>query len=595
MSETTAPAYPASGQTLRQQYLRRWGELDAQYSTWRPRQKEIIDYLQPGRGRFTEDAENQGQRKDELIVNDSGVNAGEKLAAAMDTGITSPAREWFRLAVAGADVHENDAVSEALHEVQDELYEIITNSNAHSGFRAMHKDLVGPATSLLLIEEDDQDVLRTVHFPVGSYRLWTDARGRVAGFMRRFQMTVAQIVEEFCLQPDGSVDLSSVSQRVKTAWQNKRPDEFNEIMHVVEKRVVRQRGKIDAKNKPWASCWLEVGGNVGAQGQNGSEPQGSPEGLLRESGYDEQPFIAPRWEVIGQDAYGRGSPGWKTIGDVKGLQALERTSGRLLAKIADPPMNEPDGLRNGSILPGARNKVPQNAQAKYEPSVVIPPAAVTVTEDKIRQHESRVDRGHFGDVLYIISSDQRATPATATEIRAKQDERLLQLGGVFSQLGEALKLFIARALAIAQRKRRVSQDAIDAILQAGAAITIEFENILVAAQKTLGLGANDRLIAVAVNLKVAGRQEGVMSLDPRAIMKDTADRLGVKPTVLISDDEFQQNQQAAAQAQAAQQKGAAMVAGAPALKQLSETDPEQLQQLLQRFGPGAAAAAGAPN
>lgn len=573
------------GETPRQRYLRRYSDLDVQYANWRTTHEDIIRYLQPGRGRFDyREQENKGLRADELVVNDTGVNSSEKLSAAMDTGITSPAREWFRLTTSDPKANEQPGVREALHEIQDELYQIITGSNAHDGFRAVYRDLVGPATSVLFIEPDDREVLRTIHVPCGQYRLATDARGRVSVVFRRFAMTVRQIVERWGMKPgQDEPDWTNISQDVRERWDHDRRDEWIDVLHVVERRMLRVVGARDKKNKPWASCWLEC-----------NAPNDSTVGLLEESGYDEQPFIAPRWDVIGQDAYGRGSPGWQTLGDVRALQILERTGAKMLAKILDPPLSEPDGLRNSSTLPGHRNKTGASG-ARAEPTVVIPPAAVQVNAEEKRQHERRVERGHFADVLYIISSDQRATPATATEIRAKQDERLLQLGGVFSRFGhEGLSIFIDRALALAQRAGRISKESIDAVLQAGVEIRIDFQNILVAAQKTLGISAVDRLIATAANLHAAGRPEGLKKLDPYEIMDTAADMLGVKPNLLIDDEKLAQMDAAAAQQKQAAVQGQSMIATAPALKQLSETDPQKLQELLARFGPAALAAANGP-
>src|SRR5438128_461315 len=83
-------------------------------------------------------------------------------------------------------------------------------------------------------------------------------------------------------------------------------------------RAVREYGNLDARNKPWASTWIEIGSGTwgtmmpGAQNLDAG-PLGDSGGILRESGYDEQPFIAPRWNSIGRDPYGKDSPGWKVL------------------------------------------------------------------------------------------------------------------------------------------------------------------------------------------------------------------------------------------------------------------------------------------
>lgn len=577
--------YQNAPQTPRQRYLREWAALDSEYSTWKPRHQDLVDFFQPGRGRFELAQQNKGQRKDEHVVNDTGIDSENKLASAMDTGITSPAREWFRLTTSDPTLNEDTDVRDQLHDWQDVLFQLLGKSNFYQANRNLYLDLIGPATGLMFIEEDPEDRIRFIHCPIGTYRLAVDARGRVCKVIRRFSMTVRQIVEQFCTAPDGSIDLSIVSQRVRSAWEMDQKDSvWIDLLHVVEKRTARQHGKIDAKNKAWASCWLEYSGPESTSNADEMEM-----GLLKESGYDEQPFVAPRWSVVGEDAYGRGSPGWQSLGDCKALQAMEKGSAKLVAKIIDPPMNHPDALRNASTLPGAKNAIPQNSAVKVEPSVMIPPAAVEVTANEKRVLEHRVQRAHFADLLLVISNDERAQPQTAEEVRAKKEERLLQLGGVFARYAdEALKIVINRVLQIAQRLGLIRPPP---ELASRIDLRVEFENPLVTAQRTIQIASVDRLIAMAANLRAIGRTDALDLLDVDEIMQSSADMLGVKPALLLSPDKVQKLRAQRAQQQATVQNGNAMVQAAPAVKQLSEADPENLQQVLQALGPNAAAQA----
>ena len=47
--------------------------------------------------------------------------------------------------------------------------------------------------------DDDQDIIRTQMFPIGSYHLANSARGSVDTCFRKFSMTVRQLVAEFGL------------------------------------------------------------------------------------------------------------------------------------------------------------------------------------------------------------------------------------------------------------------------------------------------------------------------------------------------------------------------------------------------------------
>jgi hypothetical protein len=364
------------------------------------------------------------------------------------------------------------------------------------------------------------------------------------------------------------------------------------VLHIIEERSVREYGKLDSRNKPWASTWVEIGPGMWGSGQPGADQldssyMGGSGGILRESGYDEQPFICPRWNSIGKDAYGKDSPGWKVLSDVKGLQAWEIGGAKALALILEPPMNQPADLADASLMPGAMNPLANNSTAKFEPSVVIPPQTVTVAEAQIQRFEQRIDRGCYGDVLFLLSRDQSAQKDTAEAIRGKKEERLLQLGGVGARYAdEGLKPAVSRMFAMAQRAGKLPPPP-QQLLRSGK-VKIDFQNPLVTAQKTIQFTGIQQLISIGIAVAQA-RTAGADKLDGDEIMDSSADMLGTKPNLLKSDDQLAKERQANAAQQQAAAQGAAMTQAAPAIKALSDSNPENLQSMLSRLGPNAVA------
>src|SRR5690606_25317375 len=83
------------------------------------------------------------------------------------------------------------------------------------------------------------------------------------------------------------------------------------------------------------------------------EEGGTPTRFLRQAGYRVKPFVAPRWDVIGSDIYGR-SPGMPVLPDVKQLQRMESDRLLGLAKTVPAPMRGDASVKtNGvSVIPG---------------------------------------------------------------------------------------------------------------------------------------------------------------------------------------------------------------------------------------------------
>jgi hypothetical protein len=261
-----------------------------------------------------------------------------------------------------------------------------------------------------------------------------------------------------------------------------------------------------------------------------------------------------------------------------------------IARIYDPPLNVPEDLKNASLVPGANNPIPSNSKAKIEPTVMIPPEAVTVGQSEKDRIERRINRGCYSDVLFLLSGDERAQPRTAEEIRGVKEERLLQLGGMFSRYSdEDLKRAIARFFAIGQRRGLFPPPPPELLRGAKAGvIRVEFQNPLVTAQKVLGFTAMKELVSFGIGVAQA-KTAGVDKLDGDEAMDTAADMLGVKPNLLKSDDQLAQERQQAAQAAKAKAMGEAMTQAAPAIKDLSNADPEKLRELAGAFSPAAAA------
>lgn len=572
----------------RQDYLKQWSYMRLIRSSWLDSWREIIDYTLPYLGRFVNSETNQGQRKDQFIINNIATQCIQASAAGLQSGLTSPARPWFRFVehLGDAAGEGDDELAEWMHDVEVDALRIFAQSNLYTALEQVYQNLVGPGTACMFIEEDEQDILRFFSVPVGQFMLGTDHHGRVNRVIREARFTVIQTVEKFGIE--------ACSPGVQNAFTQRMFDRFVDVLHVVEPNDNVQQGRADYRGMPYRSCWIELAStDVSGVITNGDS---AAIGFLKESGYREFPAICPRWSATGEDAYGH-SPAWDAIGDIKALQLYEKAKADQIAKLSKPPLSVPDTMRHQivSLLPGTPTYVPgSQSGAEVKPLIIVAPGSIQATLEAIKEHENRIKDTFMYNLWLAISGDTRDQRATAAEINARQQERMLQLGQVLTRFNdEALDPMFERVFPILMR-RGVLRPAPKSAL--GRKIRPEYISILAQAQKAVGTTAIERGVGFAVQLAQGTQDTSVLdNLNKDAIVRKYFDALGVQPDLLNTQDVMAQARQDRAKQAAQKQAMEAVPAMAGAAKSAAQAPLDSnnaLTRILSALGP--AAAAGTP-
>lgn len=538
-------------QSMRQYVTLRFEDLRAERSSWVSHWKELSQNIEPRIGRYLTSDNDKGSKKNGNIINSTATQALRTLTSGLMTGLTSPARPWFKLGLSNAELNNVKSNRLWLDQVEEILLTIFRKSNVYQSFISVYEELGLAGTGCLFVESDVKTVINTKVFTVGEYYYSIGTNGHVNTFCREFQKTVKQLVEEFGYE--------NCSSQTQNQWDNERYENWVEVRHLIENNTNRKRNSFLAKHKPFISYYWEVGGN-----QNGES-----EGFLRISGFDEFPIMPPRWDVKSSDVYGR-SPGMDVLGDVKQLQTMEKKKAKAIAKLIDPPMNGAPGIQPSqtNTAPGGFTSVKNiGGQKSFEPSYELNPRLFEFLND-IEKVEARIKRGLYEDLFLAIShlDDVR----TATEIIERKEEKLLMLGPVIERIQvELLDPLIERTFAIANRMGLIPEPPEE--LEANE-IEIDYISPLAQAQKAVATGNIERLGAYVGN---------AAQLNPNALDKFDFDEsidqyakaLGA-PAKLIKDKKVVEEDRAArAQQMQAQQMAEQTPGVVDSAKKLSEIDP----------------------
>jgi len=549
----------------------RWKRLEDDRSSWRSHWIEISDYLIPRRGRYLlESQSTKGRKRSTKIVDNTGGQALRTLSAGMMSGMTSPARPWFRLQTPNPDLMDVAGVKDWLGQVERILRTVLTRSNFYNSASTIYSELGAFGTAALYRRRHPTDIISFRAFTAGEYVIAEDEFGRANTLGREFTMSVSQVVEQFVIQRDGSEDWSNVSKAVKRLWDQKNYDERIEIIHMIQPRRMEDRDlsrPLDPKNKAFMDVYME-------KGSDGDK-------LLQEGGFDTFPAYCPRWDVLGGDVYGV-SPGMEQLGDIKQLQHEQKRKAQAIDKMVNPPMVGSMSLKGkpSTVLPGGTTYVdPQQGTQGFQPAYTVQPRINELMMD-IQEVQSRIQRGFYADLFaMMINSDRRMM--TATEVAERHEEKLVLLGPVLQRLNtEFLDPLIEDVFTFALEAGILPPP--PPALE-GVDLDVKYISLLAQAQEAVAASSIERTFSFAGNLS-AVFPDIIDNLNADEAIRSYGEILGTSPDIMRDADEVAALRQQRAEAQQAEQQMMQLQQGAQAAKVLSEADtqnPNALTALLQ--------------
>lgn len=548
--------------SIHEAHLKRWAALKSERSSWVSHWTEISDYLLPRSGRFVSTDRNRGEKRHNNIYDSTATRALRTLAAGMMSGMTSPARPWFRLAIPDDDLMEYTPVKMWLDDVSKRMRRVFSQANTYRALHQIYQELGAFGTAACVVADDFDNVLHHYSLTCGQYAIATDGRNRVTTLYREFDMTVGQMVAEF------GKDKCSIT--VQNMFDRGTLDAWVTVMHAIEPRTDREVGKSGPLNMPFKSCYFEPAR------QNHST-------VLRESGFERFPALCPRWDVTGEDIYGNG-PGMEALGDIKQLQQEQLRKSQAIDFQTKPPVQVPTALKGQGLdmLPGGVSFYDGAGGANKISSLFDVRLDLSHLLMDIQDVRQRINATFYAD-LFLMLSNLDKTQMTATEVAERHEEKLLMLGPTLERLNNEMldpliDMTFDRMMAVGIVPEPPPE------LQ-GQDLNIEYVSVLAQAQRAVGTNSVNRLLGTLGSI-AAVKPEVLDKIDADQVVDVYADLLGVDPSLIVSDDDVAEIRAQRAKAQQAAQMAQMVPAMADTAKTLSETDTSKesgLSNMMQQF------------
>lgn len=509
---------------------------------------------------------NRGTAINASVVDETGILAARILAAGMMSGLTSPLRPWFKLSLPGSDTDQYGPVRQWLAECEKRMARVFAQSNFYTALGTLYHDLGVFGSAASLIYEDPEQVVRFYNPCLGEFFFGADSRLTVDSLYREFTYTIGQAVGQFGLE--------NMCEETQLAYRQGGAARQREIVicHAIE---------------PNTQLWDEADKPLGYAVPRKFRyrevywEKGKDSYIIQAAGFNDKPFVGARWDTVSNDAYGR-SPGMDALAGTRQLQIEQRRKAEAIDKMVRPPLNASVSMKNepASILPAAINYVADIQGAGLKPVYQVDPRLSEMLED-IKEVQSRINSIFYVDLFMMIS--QLETVRTATEVDARREEKLIQLGPVIERFeNEVLDPIITRVFNIMMRRGLLPPPP----EEAAGNISIQYVSMLAEAQRATSTTGIERLFAFAGNL-AAVKPEILDNLDEDEAVEEYASAMGVSPHIVRSEAAVQKLRQQRAQEQQAQAAAEQSMAAVQGANVLSQTDVGGGQNALQQimYGP----------
>jgi hypothetical protein len=539
------------------QLIKKYDRLKRDHELWSVLWQEIAEVIHPRRSQFMVQR-TQGAKQTERLFDSTALDAHDRLASTLNGTLTSRAAKWFSLKMRDEIWVEDQDVNEWLEDCGKRMFRAFNQSNFAQEVHEVYLDECAFGTSALFLEERKPEktdfhgfIFRCI--PLNTFVLDEDQEGRVNTVIRKFSMSAAAAVALW-----GEKNLG---EKVLKAIADGKSETMFEFLHAVYPRLTGTKPdpKLGTPNTelPWASAYVGI----------------ADKNPITESGFNEFPFMVPRWSKSSGEKYGRG-PGHLALPDVKTLNKVVELSLKMWAKNLDMPTKSISDSVVGPIrnTPGG-NTIVSNMDY-LQP--LFPPGSFreAIGNDKLKSDDLKAAIRRY---FYADQMELPVGPAmTAFEV-AKRFELLQRLLGptMGRQESELLNPLIERAFGIMYRHGALPK-APAVLTQGGADIDVAYEGPLAKSQRLSEVEGLERLQQYVA---------GAAQLDPTIIdnidfdeaLRISADVLGVPSKILRSQADVQKlrEQKQAAQQQQQQIADAGNIAtaagkAAPALKLLPD-------------------------
>lgn len=511
-----------------EQIIKRHELAQRRKDNWRQIYEDCYEFALPQRNLYDgyyEGGGSPGQNKMVRVFDSTAINATQRFANRIQSGLFPPYGRWCRLEP-GSDIPEERRIeTQAVLDIYaDKMFSLLRQTNFDLAMGEFLLDLAVGTAVMLVQPGDDITPIRFTSVPQYLVAIEEGAHGKVDNVYRRMRLKGEAISQHWA-----DAEIPERMQRMI----DEKPTEEIELLE--------------------ATCYMP---DEGMYSYQVIWPEGKTELLQRKM--KSSPWIVARYMKVAGEVYGRGPlvtaiPDIKTLN--KTLELLLKNASLSIAGVytaADDGVLNPQTIRiaPGAIIPVARNGGPQGESLRMLPRS----GDFNVSQIVINDLRMNVKKIMLDDTLPPDNMSARS----ATEISQRIQELATNLGSAFGRLiTETMIPLVSRILYVMDERGMIEMP----LRVNGLEVKVTPVSPIAQAQN---MGDIEKIMQW-VQLSASLGPEGQMSVQTANISDYVADKLGIPADLRTTPQERAQMLEQAQQAamMAAQQQGMMPPEGEP--------------------------------
>jgi len=388
-----------------QEIAKLFNSMKGRRANWESHWQEIAELVQPMRNFVG--ATTPGSKRNNRIFDSTAQIEANRLASALSGLLTNPSIQWFFLTTGDEELDENEEVRAWLGYATKSILKLFNSPSVgfYQASSEVYTDLVNFGTAVMHVKSSPGSPLRMRPLQLSQCYVEENSDGVVDTLGFEFTYTAAQALHDFGME--------NLPEKIKKSIEAQKFHDEYTFAQVILPRHIRASYRKDGKNKPFCSYVICL----------------EPAHIVREGGFNEFPFVCPRWDKMSGEVYGR-SPGMTVLPSVKMANAMARTIVVSSEKVSDPPLQMPDDgfMAPLSTRPGGVNYYRSGSRDRIEP--LYTGARFDVSEKELARHQMAIQKGFFADLFSTPHNDRM----TATEVVQRQREQMQLLNPVIGRL-----------------------------------------------------------------------------------------------------------------------------------------------------------------